>query len=263
MRADIAGICSSLDATFFPGEPTCLAASAPLEMRGPFTSGDGIPLYLLKNVTAGVFAGDRYDVTLNAAAGSRSRVGTTSATKVHAMPSGHAQSRLTVRASEDACIVVSPSPVILQAESDFRQVTRIVAAPSSTAIVSDIVVFGRLARDERLAFRHFGSELSVSRGEDDAPWHTKRFVLTPAENGPAIEAAMGRHGVLGTLIAATPRAAKMIEDVRGALADSHDCYAGASVLAGEGLIVQVLASRSDSTMRALGAVETAILARIA
>lgn len=261
MPADLAGVRATLEATFSAGAESPRVFSSPaLQLRGPFSAGDGLPLFLLKNVTAGVFAEDRYDVSLTATPGARVRVSTTSATKVHSMPGGRAESHLSLNAGEGSCIVYDPAPLILQAGSDLHQTTRIVAAPGATAAVSDIVVFGRLARGERFAFRRFSNELSISRSADLAPFFRKRFVLAPAENGAAIEAAMGGYGVLGTLIAINPGALQTLDDVRARLVMTDGCYGGAGVLPGdEGVIVQVLASRPDAARSALRMAETAVL----
>jgi urease accessory protein len=259
--ADLAGVRGTLEATFSGGpESPRVMTSAPLQLRGPFPSSDGLPLFLLKNVTAGVLAEDRYNVTLIATPGARARVSTASATKVHAMRHGRAEMRLSVRAEEGSCIIYDPAPVILQAGSDIHQATRIVAEPGATAVVSDVVVFGRLARGERFAFRRFSSDLSIRRCAEAPPYHSKRFVLTPDHDRAGIEAAMGDHGVLGTLIAAAPGAARNLDRIRSRLSTSDHYYAGASVLPGdEGVIVQVLASRPDAALQALLAAESAIL----
>ena len=65
----------------------CVSARAPLELRGPFIA-DGLSSYYLRNITAGVLAGDAYRVDVTAEAGTAVRVAASSATKVYACTGG-------------------------------------------------------------------------------------------------------------------------------------------------------------------------------
>jgi urease accessory protein len=259
VRADLRGVTASLEATFScrAGEAK-VSSSPPLELRGPFAERDDPPLFMLKNVTAGVFAGDRYDVTLRAEGGARVRVAAPSATKVHAMPDGCAVSRLTIEAETGSLVVYGPAPLILHRDSDFRQSTRICVAPGATAIFCEVIAFGRLASGERLALRRFSSELSVM--VTDGETYHECFTLEPGEDAYAIDSALGGYGALGTLVAAGVDEA-LANEIRSRLPELPGSYAGVSALpAGGGLIVKVLAARMGAAVEVLRAAERAILA---
>jgi urease accessory protein len=253
--ADI-GVRAALAATFSPSG-TSIEASSGLQMRGPFRDADGLPLFLLKNVTAGVFSGDRYDVSLITEPGASARVAGSSATKVYAMPGGRAESHLSIRASAGSRIVYDASPLILQARSDTQQTSRIVAEPGATVAISEIIVFGRLARGERFAFRRFTNELTIARGANEPACYTQRYVLTP---DATISEAIRGYGVLGTMIAAAPQAVARLDSVRDELAATDGCNAGVSGLpCGDAVIVQMLGERADAVARTLRLAEAGIL----
>jgi urease accessory protein UreH len=98
----------------------------------------------------------------------------------------------------------------------------------------------------------------LSRADDEPPYYIQRFVTSP-EDPLTIEDSLRGYGVLGTLIAALPNAATGIDRIRQAFAASNDCYAGASLLPGDGVIIQVLSSRADAARRVLHAAQYAIL----
>lgn len=222
-----------------------------------------MPLYLLKNVTAGVFAGDCYDVTLRAEAGARVRVASASASRVCEMPDGEAESSLTIEAAAGSLVVYGPAPVILQAGADFRQSARICAAPGATVVFSEIVAFGRLASGERMAFRRFQNELTFMSAGDATPAYVERFTLSPADDAEAIDAALGGYGALGTLVYLGTDDDALAGYVRSSLPEMPGAYAGATALPSHrGVIVKVLASRPQAGFELLKAAEAAILSQL-
>jgi len=261
--ADVSSVSAGLSATFTSGGAPRVQSTPPLELRGPFRETDGLPLFLLRNVTAGVFAGDRYDVRLACGPGARVRVSTPSAAKVYAMPHGHAESHLTIEAGERSVVSYAPAPTILQAGCDYRQTTAVTIAAGAVALVREVVSFGRLASGERLAFRRFRSGVSITRVGASSPAYIERYTLAPADAGPQIDYALRGSGVLGTLIAAGVDAAGLIGPLRTRF-DKLGCQAGITALPhGAGLVLKVLAERADFSLGALHAAESAILEIVA
>jgi urease accessory protein len=249
--ADLRGVSASLEATFAisPGGVQ-VSASSPLELRGPFFAAADPPLFLLRNVTAGILAGDRYNVSLRSERGARVSVANTSATKVYAMPGGHAESFLSIDLAAGSYLAYTPAPVILQAGADLVQATRILVAEEATLVYSEVVVLGRLASGERCAFGRFASELSVSRAGCEGPGYLERFTLRPAWD--SIDGVLGGYGVVGTVLVIGPGVqSSYAQETLDAL---DGCYAGASELPCGGLIVRVLADRSDAALQAVEAI---------
>lgn len=151
-------------------------AGAPLELRGPIDDGASSRFYV-RNISCGVFGGDSYDVSLRARDGASAFVTATSATKVHAMPRAGAVSVTRLESSPGAAIAYYDGPTILQAGSDLTQRVEIVAA-GGLAIYAEVLVWGRLARNEVLAFRRYRSEMIV-RDECARALFVERYELRP------------------------------------------------------------------------------------
>lgn len=261
MRASSLAVAASLEATFSSARGVArVSASPPLELRGPFREVGELPLYILKNVTAGVFSGDHYDVTLRAESGARVRVNTASAAKVCEMPGGQADCRLTIEAEAGSIMRYGPAPMILQAGSDFSQTTQIQVATGATLVYSEVVAFGRLARGECLAFRRFSNELSVVIAGDAAPTYAERFTLCNPGAGGTVGQALSGYGVLGTLIYLGPDSEALAGYLHVRLTEGPGAFGGATTLpAHQGVIVKVLASSLQTALEVLKASEATIL----
>jgi len=168
-----------------------VSASGLLELRRPVVADDR---FFLRNVTAGIFGGDTYDVTLTCQAGASARVESTSATKLHTMPGGGATSHVRLRAEEGSRLVWGPHTTILHADSDYSSSIDVEIA-GGLVIVAETVVMGRLASGEAFAFRRFYSELTV-HDEVATVLFAERASLAPSAT---LRDAMVGHGALTTV----------------------------------------------------------------
>jgi urease accessory protein UreH len=217
----------------FSGAGARISVESPLELRGPIYR-DGVRSYYLRNVTAGVFAGDAYRVDVIASAGTEVRIGATSATKVHAMPAGCATSAVVLQAEAGSRFTWGPHATILQADSDFRQSLSIQVEPGSTVYAAEVLVLGRLARGENGAFRRYASGLVIDDGETVR--FEEHFELTP---GAALATAMGGRGGLVSVYALGELGDGTYEQLGELLRD--DSFAGVTRLPnGTGLLVRAL-----------------------
>lgn len=259
MQAEVAAcVTASLEAAFTPssdGVTASIDRSPPLELRGPFREARDLPLFLLRNTTAGVFAGDRYSVRLRTDPGARVRISGTSATKVHEMPDGCAASEVTLDVATGSLLCYSPPPVILQAGSDFSQSVAVRVAAGGAAIVSDIVVPGRLASGERLAFRRFRSNLRLAM-TGGADLYAEEFTLD--DRAPA-DASLGGYSVFGVLLATGFDAKAAATDLRPRLASLRDCYSGVSALGSNVLVTKVLSRDASAASNAIAIAEAEFL----
>ncbi len=205
-------------------------------------------MYYLRNVTAGIFAGDRYNVSAVAEPGTTIRIGATSATRVHAMPGGHASSTVRLEAMAGSSLVWGPHTTILQAASCLSQSLSIRLGAGARAYVAEVLVLGRIASGESCDFSRFesGFEVSDSTGRI---LYEERYVLAPGE---ILDAALGNAGA-----AASPPGLKAgvvvslyalgisDDEARSALqrvVSTSPAYAGVSTLPNNaGLVVRGLA----------------------
>ena len=170
----------------------------PLELRGPFHLDSAEHGYILRNVTAGVFPGDRLRVDLRAVSGAKCAVRHASATKVH-RGSRHdpASSMLRLVAEPGAVLSFAESPLILQSGAEFSQSVELVAA-GGVLCYSDVAVLGRLEHGECANFRLFQSSLRVI-SQTGLTIFGQRYKLSPEDSGCPI--AESTPPVFGKLIA--------------------------------------------------------------
>ena len=142
--------------------PLRLSRSLPLDRSDPHR----VYLYMM-NASPGLLAGDNLRVELEMDADTSLYLTDQSATKVHSMPVG-----TTAKVSYDISVGVKaylewvPEPLILYADSALEQRVQITLHPGSQICLSEIILPGRLARNEYYCFRHYFSRLQVNlKGE--------------------------------------------------------------------------------------------------
>lgn len=230
-----------------------VSVQSPLELRGPLLR-DGVGSYYLRNVTAGVFAGDSYHINVTAEAGSTVRIGSTSASKVHTMPrDGSASSVARLVAEPDSTLVWGPHPTILQAASDYRQSLDVVVLPGARVYLAEVLVFGRLARGEHCAFRRFASDLMIEDGL--RVQFEERFVLEP---GPPLDDALGGHGCLVSVYALGDLGADARPQLQAVVEGNH--RAGVTHLPNRAGVL--LRGLSDSLSAGMALAEAALAAAV-
>jgi urease accessory protein UreH len=170
-----------------------IRSQPPLELRGPFP-GTG---YFLRNMTAGIFGGDAYKVVIVAEAGSTTRITSPSATKVYAANSRPASLDLQLTVESGATLVWGPHATIIQAGANLDQRTAVTIAPSGAALLTEVLVLGRLARGERYAFERLSSSLDV-RDSTSRHLYSEACTLSPDED---LATTMAEKGVLASVYA--------------------------------------------------------------
>lgn len=219
------------------------ARSAALELRGPFPGSRG-ERFFLRNVTAGVFGGDRYEVAVHAAPGVSASIAPTAATRVYASQGALAESRVRIRVEPGARLDYDGGALILQAHAQLRQEATLVVPPGAALAYRETVVFGRLASGEYLDATRYAGALRLGPS-DEVPCFEERCDLYPAIDRALIHAALGGYGVLGTLLLAGLPAPEMVPEVTGT-------YAGLSTLPnGAGTLLRVLGRRVEDVQACL------------
>ena len=207
----------------------------------------------LQSPTGGVAQGDRHDVTIRAEADAVAHVSTQSSTKVQSMDCNYAAADATLSVGLDAHLDYVPEPTILHADARFCRETTLSLAAGATAVVSDVVVPGRLARDERFEFERYLSRVRVEG--PDGLLFTDATHLTPADADPTAPGVLGEFTVYGTTFVVAPaRDTATLSDRLHAVVTDAEARAGATELPnGAGVAVRALGDRAETVQTTLHA----------
>ena len=118
--------------------------------------------YLI-NTSPGLLAGDELNMSLRLTANTSLYLTDQAATKVHPM-TAHAKATVNYQivVDADASLELVPEPVILYANSVLEQNTLIKLHPTAKLFLSEIVLPGRLARQEYYNFNYYFNRLQVT-----------------------------------------------------------------------------------------------------
>jgi urease accessory protein UreH len=207
--------------------------------------------YYLRNVTAGVFAGDTYRTALHCDPGASVRVESSSASKVYSMPSGCAAARTELCAEPGSRLVWGPHATILQAGASLRQSTRVTVHEGALVFLAETLVMGRIAAGQCFDFTSYESSFEVVDGTGSLRYR-EAYSLEP---GPDLVSAMGGLGVLTYVYALGAVDAEASERLQALCASRT--LAGCSNLPNRaGLVLKALtASLSAGTAVARAALE--------
>jgi len=111
----------------------------------------------------GVLQGDRLEIDVSIEAGAQLNLGTTSATRIYAMPQGQAEMKTCFDVATGGYGEFVPDPFIPYAGSRFISQARHVVAEGGALLLAEVVGPGRQARGESLAYDFFKSETEVRR----------------------------------------------------------------------------------------------------
>jgi urease accessory protein len=157
-----------LELTFAPTEGgTKLVhdyATVPFHISGtlghdPHPAADTV---FVQSPTGGVAQGDRHAVEITAGRDAVAHVSTQSSTKVQTMTCNYAAADTTLSIGTGGHLDYVPEPTILHADSRYSQELTVDLDPGATAVVSDVVVPGRLARGERFDFERYLSRVRAN-----------------------------------------------------------------------------------------------------
>jgi urease accessory protein len=111
----------------------------------------------------GVLQGDRLEIDISIEAGGQLHAGTTSSTRIYAMPRGQAEASTSFSVARGAYAEFVPDPFIPYAGSRFAGRAQHVVAEGGALLLAEVVGPGRQARGESLAYDFFQSETEVRR----------------------------------------------------------------------------------------------------
>jgi len=248
-----------LELTFAPAEDgTALVhdyATVPFHITGSLGHDPhpGVETVFVQSPTGGVAQGDRHDVTVTVEADAIAHVSTQSSTKVQSMACNYAAAESSLRVGFSGHLDYVPEPTILHADSRYLQDLTVELSADATAVISDVVVPGRLARGERFEFERYLSRLRAT-GPDGLLFEDATH-LTPADADPTAPGVLGEFTVYGTTFVLAPDrdAAELSDALHGVVADG-EARAGATALPnGAGVAVRALGDRAETVQATLHA----------
>ncbi len=245
-----------------PGQPTRLTeryACHPLAVQRATYADPALPgqaqVHLLC-AGAGILAAD--DLRLEVDVGPHAAVllRDVGATRIHpcAAAEGGAALHVALRLGAAASLEWLPDPLIPFTKARFRQTIEVELDPGACWIGSELVVAGRCARGERLAFTALDQSLVVRAGRGGPALLAEAVRLRPEARRLDGPATLGDHTVWGTLRVVAPGrpAAALVQALRDALGSCADVCGGVSALAGEaGAVARVLGPTPQAASQAL------------
>jgi urease accessory protein len=203
------------------------------------------------NTSPGLLAGDVLRMSVKLNAGSSLYLMDQAATKVHQMPQVDATATVAydIVIDEQATLEFLPEPLILFTDSMLKQTTTITLHPEAGLSWGEIILPGRLARDESYQFRECFSRIRVM-STDGATLFVEAMKLLGAQNRFAQSDLFASAPVLGTLILILPTQSAtketlivLSQQIEALGYESDGVELASSVLPGErGLFVRAIAS---------------------
>lgn len=161
-------------------------------------------LYLM-NASPGLLANDKIEVTVKLNDHTQLYLTDQAALKVHSMPTSGSSAQVIhrIHIGEKACLEYVPEPVILYADAEFNQRSHLTLHPTGQLFWSEIILPGRLARQERYKFRYYRSRLQVCH-LDETPLFTDAMVLAGQTNSFQDRPLFAALPAIANLIAVLP-----------------------------------------------------------
>lgn len=206
----------------------------------------------IQNPSGGVTQGDRHKINIKVQSGARANVSTQSSTKVYGMEKNLASSSTEIFVNEGGYLEFMPDPTILYEKSRFFKNLQVTLEQGSTLLLSDIVVPGRLARDEFFEFDKYHSKTNISYGNDEI--FASNYVLNSESVEPNRNGLMKDFRVLGTMNIISDKfdSDKLNSQVYNDINQINKITAASSVLPyNTGIVLKVLGDTAQSVQDAI------------
>ena len=205
-------------------------------------------LYLI-NTSPGLLAGDELNLSLQLAANTNLYLTDQAATKVHPMPTINTKAIVNYQiiVNDNASLELVPEPVILYQDSVLEQNTVIELHPTARLFLSEIILPGRLAKQEYYAFRYYFNRLQV-RDKEGKLLFTDAMRLIGQENPFKDNQLFASLPIMGNAIAVLPDTEldlliSQLENIE--LANCQDIEIATTVLPNNnGILVRALAKKT-------------------
>ncbi len=210
--------------------------------------------HYLINTSPGLLAGDKLSLSLLLETNTSLYLTDQAATKVHPMPEidTKAQINAKITLNADANLEFVTEPIILYTDSLFEQKTTIKLHPTARLFFSEIILPGRLAKQEYYDFKYYSNRLKITdlennllfieamhlEGKKNQFKHNKLFVSLP---------------IMGNAIAILPDIdldllTTNLEDIE--LAKTNNLEVATSILpANNGILIRALSNKTTEVKR--------------
>ena len=230
---------------------------APLHLYRPIYLDPGRPdmaFVFVQQSGDGLVQGDRYRIDIDCAPGSAAHITTQAATNVYGARQNFATQLVNLHAGAGAVVEYLPDPLVPFRGARLFQRTSVTADRSSTVILGETLLPGRVAHGEAHLYDVICAETEVRR-----PDGTLQFAdvlrLNPAGGeDPRSLGVLGGHDVVGTLYVVTGQMAPsaIVSLLREALGSCPGVLAGASELPGGcGAVARLLGATSKAVKGAM------------
>lgn len=203
----------------------------------------------------GTLQGDRARIDVECMPGSSAHVTTQAASRIYRMERNYATHLVHLRAGADSVLEYLPDPVIPFRDSRYYARTELTVHPTSTAIVGEMLLPGRVAHGEYHDYALYASRLTARSPEGELHF-TDALELAPRHRPLRSPGRLGQHAVMATLYVISRRvpARALADRLHARIADVPDVLGGASELPNEcGAWVRVLGGTSAGVSAALHA----------
>lgn len=205
-------------------------------------------LYLI-NTSPGLLAGDELNLSLRLAVNSSLYLTDQAATKVHPMSGidDKAVVNYKIEVDKDASLELVPEPVILYKDSVLEQNISIKLHSTARLFLTEIILPGRLAREEYYNFRYYFNSLQVTDLSGDLLF-TDRMRLTGKNNIFKDNQLFTSLPIMGNAIAVLPNTdlnllTSQLENIE--LTSCKDIEIATTILpGGNGILIRALANKT-------------------
>ena len=206
----------------------------------------------ITNTSPGLLAGDRLSLSVELAANTNLYLTDQAATKVHQMADID-QSKAIVNnqiiVNENASLELVPEPVILYKNSVLEQNTTIELHPTGRLFLSEIVLPGRLARNEYYDFNYYLNSLKII-DTNGILLFVDAMKLSGKDNSFQDDRIFTSLPIMGNAIAVLPNTDidKLISFIENpVLINTYNLEAAATILPAEnGILIRVLAAKTSN-----------------
>jgi urease accessory protein len=205
----------------------------------------------VQSPSGGIVQGDRQTIEITARPDAIAYVGTQSATKVQTMEYNYAATDVTLSVESGGHLDYVPEPTILHADARYHRKCRLTVGEDATAILGDVLVPGRIGRDEWFEFDRYYSTIECVGPDGLLFADSEHHHPDDDQRAPGV---LGEHDVYGTLYVVVPDAeADELHDMVSEAA-GPETRAGASTLPNDaGVMVRAVGPRADAVTDTLRA----------
>jgi urease accessory protein len=219
---------------------------APYHLSGPLCVGDATRAdVLLQTSGGGMLSGDALRLAVYCGDGARARIGGVGATRL--LPA-EAESRQDIRLHLEpgSTLIYMPEPLIPCAGAAYSQTMEIDAGDGATAVIGEMVTAGRVAHDERFAYRRLSFAALIRR--QGRVIMRDRLLLEPGAGHLPVQLGAYTH-LAGLTLIGTRSTAAMAAVLHEHL-DASGVFSGVT-LAAEGVLLVRMLGHGAHPMRAL------------